>query len=123
MLLINWWKVVVLQRYAQFVGRAGRPEFWWFELSSFIIITVLSTLAYASVVFSVIGGFYALAVLTPGIAVAVRRLHDTGRSGWWLLLMLVPLVGFIVLLVFFVSEGTPGTNQYGPPAPREPAPA
>jgi uncharacterized membrane protein YhaH (DUF805 family) len=123
MLLVNWWKVIVLQRYAQFVGRAGRPEFWWFELSSFIIITVLSALAYVSVAFSVLGGIYALAVLIPGIAVAVRRLHDTGRSGWWLLLMLVPLVGFIVLLVFFVSEGPPEPNQYGPPAPSEPAPA
>jgi uncharacterized membrane protein YhaH (DUF805 family) len=120
MLLVNWWKVVVLQRYAQFVGRAGRAEFWWFELSSFIIMTVLSILGRASVIFSVLGFMYALAVLVPGIAVGVRRLHDTGRSGWWLLIGLVPLVGFIVLLVFFVSQGTPGPNQYGPPAPSEP---
>jgi uncharacterized membrane protein YhaH (DUF805 family) len=120
MLLGNGWKVVVLQRYTQFVGRAGRAEFWWFELASFIIVTVLSILGRASVVFSVLGLIYALAVLVPSIAVGVRRLHDTGRSGWWLLMLLVPLVGLIVLLVFFVSEGTPGPNQYGPPAPTEP---
>jgi uncharacterized membrane protein YhaH (DUF805 family) len=120
MLLVNWWKVVVLQRYAQFVGRAGRAEFWWFELSSFIIITVLSILGRVSVLFTVLGVIYALAVLVPGIAVGVRRLHDTGRSGWWLLLWLVPIVGFIVLLVFLVGQGTPGQNQYGPPAPSEP---
>jgi uncharacterized membrane protein YhaH (DUF805 family) len=120
MLLVSWWKVVVLRKYAQFAGRAGRAEFWWFELSSVVIITVLSALAYVSVVFTVLGGIYALAVLVPGIAVGVRRLHDTGRSGWWLLLFLVPLVGFVVLLVFFVSQGNPGPNQYGPPAASEP---
>ena len=121
MLLVNWWKVVVLQRYTQFVGRAGRAEFWWFELASFIISTVLSILGRASVVFGVLGFIYSLAVLVPSIAVGIRRLHDTGRSGWWLLIGLVPIVGFIVLIVFFATQGNPGPNQYGPPAPNEPA--
>ena len=120
MLLVKWWRVVVLQRYAQFVGRAGRAEFWWFELASLIIVTVLSILGRASVVFSVLGVVYGLAVLVSSIAVGMRRLHDTGRSGWWLLLLFVPLAGLIILLVFCASRGDPGENEYGPPASSEP---
>lgn len=63
---------------------------------------------------SILGTLYMLAVLVPGIAVGVRRLHDTGRSGWWLLIALVPLLGAIVLLVFLVQDSQPGENQYGP---------
>jgi uncharacterized membrane protein YhaH (DUF805 family) len=119
--LVNWWKVVVLQRYAQFTGRAGRPEFWWFFLANLIISVVLSLLGRASVTVSIISLAYSLAVLVPSIAVGVRRLHDTDKSGWWILLGLIPLVGFIVLLVLFVLEGTPGSNRYGPPPPSQPA--
>ena len=121
MLLIDWWKVVVLRRYTQFVGRAGRAEFWWFELANLIITVVLSILGRATDVFNVIGFAYAIAVLVPSVAVGIRRLHDTDRSGWWLLIVLVPLVGVIVLLVFLASQGTPGPNQYGPPATSDPA--
>jgi uncharacterized membrane protein YhaH (DUF805 family) len=120
MLLVNWWKVVVLQKYTQFVGRAGRAEFWWFVLASFIISTVLSLLGRAWVGFAVLGFIYSLAVLVPSIAVGIRRLHDTGRTGWWILIGLVPLVGFIVLIVFFAAQGNPGPNQYGAPPPNEP---
>ena len=120
MLLVNWWKVVVLQRYTQFVGRAGRAEFWWLALATFIISSVLSILSRASVVFSILGFVYWLAVLVPSIAVGIRRLHDTARSGWWILIGLIPLVGFIVLIVFFATQSNPGPNQYGPPAPNEP---
>jgi uncharacterized membrane protein YhaH (DUF805 family) len=63
---------------------------------------------------SILGGIYGLAVLIPGLAVAVRRLHDTGRSGWWLLIGLVPLIGAIVLIVFMATDGEPGDNAYGP---------
>ena len=121
MLLVNWWKVVVLQRYTQFVGRAGRAEFWWFFLATFIISAILSILGRASVVFSVLGFIYSLAVLVPSIAVGIRRLHDTARSGWWILIGLIPLVGFIVLIVFWAGQGNPGANQYGAPPPNEPA--
>ena len=121
MLLVNWWKVVVLQKYTQFVGRAGRAEFWWFFLASFIISAVLSILGRASVVFSVLGFIYSLAVLVPSIAVGIRRLHDTARSGWWILIGLIPLVGFIILIVFWATQGNPGANQYGAPPPNEPA--
>ena len=120
MLLVNWWKVVVLQKYTQFVGRAGRAEFWWFFLASFIISTVLSILGRASVVFSVLGLAYSIALLVPTIAVGIRRLHDTARSGWWILIGLVPIVGFIVLVVFWATQGNPGPNQYGAPPPNEP---
>jgi uncharacterized membrane protein YhaH (DUF805 family) len=121
MLLVNWWKVVVLQRYAQFTGRAGRAEFWWFFLANLIISAVLSLLGRATVIFAIISLIYSLAVLIPSIAVGVRRLHDTDKSGWWILIGLIPLVGFIVLLVFFVMEGTRGPNKYGPEPPGEPA--
>lgn len=62
----------------------------------------------------ILSTIYSLAVLIPAIAVGVRRLHDTGRSGWWMLIALVPFIGSIVLIVFFVLDSDPGTNQYGP---------
>jgi uncharacterized membrane protein YhaH (DUF805 family) len=119
--LINWWKVVVLERFAQFTGRAGRAEYWWFFLANLIVSLVLAALSRASVVFAILSVIYGLAVLIPSIAVGIRRLHDTGKSGWWILLALIPFVGYIILLVFFAMEGTPGPNQYGPPPPAEPA--
>ena len=111
--IIYYWKLVVLQRYAQFQGRARRAEFWWFTLANAIIAIALSILGAVSSIFNILYYVYALGVLIPGIAVGVRRLHDTGRSGWWWLIALVPLVGPIVLLVFFASDSTPGSNQYG----------
>ena len=110
--LINWWKVVVLERFAQFTGRAGRAEFWWFTLANFIVSTVLALLGQASVIFSILSAIYGLAVLIPSLAVAIRRLHDTNRSGWWLLIILVPLAGIIILIVFYATEGTPGPNEH-----------
>src|SRR5690349_7399879 len=100
MVLLEAWKVVVVDRYAQFDGRARRPEFWWYVLINWIIGAVFGILGQASVVFSIIGGIYSLAVLCPGLAVGIRRLHDVGRSGWWVLLALIPIVGWIVLIVF-----------------------
>ncbi|MEU0100762.1 DUF805 domain-containing protein [Streptomyces sp. NPDC006267] len=106
------WYLAVLKNYAGFSGRARRKEYWMFALISFVI----------SLVLSIIGGLigadflsyiYAVAILVPTLAVGVRRLHDTGRSGWWLLLGLIPLVGAIILIVFLASEGKPETNQYG----------
>ncbi|MBW3638363.1 MAG: DUF805 domain-containing protein [Actinobacteria bacterium] len=99
-------------QYAGFSGRARRSEYWWFSLAVFLIIVL------ATVVDLVIGtfpAFYALAflaVLLPSIAVGVRRLHDTGKSGWFYLLAFVPFGG-IALLVFFVMDSSPD-NQYGP---------
>ena len=110
----------VLKKYAVFTGRARRKEYWMFVLWNFIvsfvigiIIGLASVLANAPALSSVVW-LYVLAVLLPSLAVAVRRLHDTNRGGWWLLICLVPLVGAIMILVFMVQDGTPGDNKYGP---------
>jgi uncharacterized membrane protein YhaH (DUF805 family) len=113
MILIESWKLVVLERFAKFDGRAGRAEFWWFVLANLIVSVVLQVLGNVTSLFTVLGFLYALAVLIPSIAVAIRRLHDTDKSGWLLLLALIPLLGFIILLVFYIQEGTKGPNQYG----------
>jgi len=115
---MNWY-LEVLKKYARFDGRAGQKEYWYFSLLSFIIIVVLSVIDIATGTFNVnvglglLGSIYTLAVLIPGIAVSVRRLHDTDRSVWWLLINAIPLIGVIVFLVFTAQAGTPGDNQYG----------
>lgn len=115
---MNWY-LEVLKKYAVFDGRAGQKEYWWFSLFSFIIILVLSVIDIVTGTFNVnvglglLGGIYTLAVLIPSIAVSVRRLHDTDRSGWWFLINGIPLIGVIVFLVFTAQDGTSGDNQYG----------
>ena len=121
MVLIETWKLVVLQRYAKFDGRAGRSEFWWFVLANFLCFVVLAILIQIASIFFIFYIGYALAVLVPSLAVAVRRLHDSNKSGWLLLLGLIPFVGFIILLVFYILEGTAGPNDHG--AAAEPAAA
>ena len=90
---------VCFKKYADFTGRAGRPEYWWFIL--FIIVAGL----VASMISDVLGAVFSLATLLPSIAAAARRLHDTNRSGWWLLIGLVPVIGLIVLIVLLAQEG------------------
>ena len=115
---MNWY-LEVLKKYAVFSGRARRKEYWFFFLFNFIISIVLAVIDGVTGSFSpeagmgLLGGIYTLAVLIPGIAVSVRRLHDTDRSGWWLLIGAVPLIGAIVLLVFMVQDSKSGQNQYG----------
>lgn len=104
-------------KYAHFRGRARRPEFWYFALFNFIAQLVLGLID--SVVFglgdvSPLSNLYGLAVLVPSLAVGARRLHDTGRSGWWQLLVLIPIVGIIVLIVWWASRGKDEANEYGP---------
>lgn len=115
--------LAVLKNYVGFSGRARRAEYWQFVLFNVIamVLCVVIDLAIGS---SILYILYVLAVLLPGLAVGVRRLHDTGRSGWWLLISLIPLIGGIVLLVFMCLEGTRGDNKYGadPKAPAEVAP-
>jgi len=104
-----------LRKYADFNGRARRAEFWWYTLAVMIVSAIVQSVD--SVAFGQPGlltGILSLALLIPGLAVGARRLHDTDRSGWWLLIGLIPLVGFIVLLVFWISDGTPGPNKFGP---------
>jgi len=103
------WYFEVLKKYAVFEGRARRKEYWMFILINFIISVVLASLS-----FGILEGVYSLAVLVPGMAVSVRRLHDVDRSGWWLLVGLIPLIGILVLIYFCAQDSTPGTNAYGP---------
>lgn len=107
------WYLKVLKQYADFNGRARRKEFWMFVLFNFIISVVLGAIDGVIGSYGALSGIYGLAILIPGLAVSVRRLHDTGKSGWMILVSLIPVIGFIWLLVLYVSEGTPGENQYG----------
>lgn len=108
---MNWY-LEVLKKYAVFSGRARRKEYWMFFLFNFIIASVLWVVGEL-VGSQIIGTLYDLAVLIPSIAVFVRRLHDTGRSGWWSFIALIPLIGWIVLLLYMVEDSNPGQNRYG----------
>ena len=112
------WYIGVLKKFADFSGRARRKEFWMFILFTLIISFVLAFIdgllgMRAANGFGLLSGLYSLAVLVPSIAVAIRRLHDRDMSGWFYLLMLVPLAN-IALIVIFCLEGTRGSNKYGP---------
>lgn len=149
---VDWAKRPIVEKYADFTGRASRPELWWFVLAlvvAFIVARIVESIVGLGYMFA---GAYGpltsllwLATIVPAAAVGVRRLHDTNRPGWWLLLWLVPwaltivvrfmyagagvyammgmmgliglisLIGAIVLIVFYCLPGTPGDNQYGPP--------
>lgn len=101
------WYIGVLKNYALFTGRARRKEYWMFVLINMIISAILNVIqAVIGMETPYITIIYSLAVLLPSIAVAVRRLHDTERSGWWLLISLIPIVGAIVLIVFMCQNGT-----------------
>ncbi|WP_405652374.1 DUF805 domain-containing protein [Streptomyces sp. RK9] len=107
------WYVDVLKKYAVFNGRARRAEYWMFTLISLIISLALFGIDMVLGISPVLEALYSVAVLLPGIAVSVRRLHDTDRQGWWLLLALIPLIGLIILIVMLAKDSTP-PNQYGP---------
>jgi uncharacterized membrane protein YhaH (DUF805 family) len=106
-----------LNKYADFSGRARRSEYWFFFLFNVLVSIVASIIdaiiGTRSGSFGLIEGIAALALLLPGLAVGARRLHDTTKSGWWLLIGLIPILGAIVLIIFFVQDSHPD-NQYGP---------
>lgn len=113
-----------LKRYAQFDGRSNRREYWMFQLLQTMILIVLigisvaADFAYIEVVPTIMGVLLVgviLACFVPNLAVTIRRLHDTDKSGWFLLVGAIPLVGGIVMLVFLVLPGSPGENRFGPP--------
>ncbi|MXY98580.1 MAG: DUF805 domain-containing protein [Gemmatimonadetes bacterium] len=116
------WYIDVLKKYAVFEGRARRKEYWMFFLFSVVIVTILTVIdEFMGLKFELGGedlGFlstlYYLGIAIPYLAVIVRRLHDTDRSGWWILISLIPLIGGIILLVFTIIEGTKGDNRFGP---------
>ena len=114
---MNWY-LTVLKNYAQFSGRARRSEYWYFVLFNMIISIVLSFVDGMIGTFDLetgvglLSGVYALLVFIPSLAVAFRRLHDTGRSAWGLLLFFIPLIGAIVILIFLVQDSK-DENEYG----------
>ncbi len=113
------WYIDVLRKYTVFEGRARRKEYWIFALISALILIFLSLIDEMTgwKVWDdegVLSLVYSIAVFVPTLAVVVRRLHDTDRSGWWVLIALIPLVGAIVLLVFLILKGNEGDNRFGP---------
>ena len=116
---MNWY-LGVLKKYAEFGGQAQKAEYWFFFLFTILVSVVLGIIDRITGSFmpqvgmGLLGVLYSLAVFIPTLAVSIRRLHDTGRSGWWLFIGLIPLVGVIVLIIFMVQDSNPGENQYGP---------
>lgn len=102
-------------RYADFQGRSSRSEYWWAYLGIIIIYFVIGFVGglLGETIGSILILLAVLAILVPSIAIGVRRLHDTDKSGWWLLIGLIPLAG-LVLLFFYVQKGTTGPNRFGP---------
>ena len=112
-----------LSKYATFDGRASRPEFWWFALFYFLVQLVggvIDAALFPDTIFGVVATIAGIALFLPTIAVTARRLHDTDLSGWWQLVGLVPVLGFIALIVLCARQGTAGPNRFG--APSLPAP-
>ena len=113
---IDNYKMILTTKYADFSGRARRSEYWQFSLVNVVIAIVLAILGamFAQSLFSLLSTVFGLAVFIPGLAAAIRRLHDTGKSGWFLLIAIIPLIGIIILLVFMFTDSTRGSNDYGP---------
>lgn len=115
---MNWYSSVI-KKYAVFDGRARREEYWMFVLYNIVFSMVASFIdgmlgtstAYG---WGLISGLYSLGVLLPSLGVAIRRLHDVGKSGWFILIGLIPIVGWIGILILLVMDSNPGTNKYGP---------
>ena len=115
------WYLIVLKKYAVFEGRARRAEYWMFTMFN-ILVSIGIVLLEMGVLLGILGIntagifnlIYTFAVLLPGLSVLVRRLHDTGRSGWYFFISLIPIIGSFVLLYFLIQDSAPGENQYGP---------
>jgi uncharacterized membrane protein YhaH (DUF805 family) len=108
-------RTALVERYAEFQGRAARSEFWWFVLFYFLVNLVIIAIGSLSETLGGILNFIVwLGLLLPSLAVSIRRLHDTDRTGWWILLYLIPVIGTIVLIIFFAQRGTHGDNRFGP---------
>lgn len=111
--------------YVTFSGRAARPEFWWWVLFVVLLMAVTSIIdgllvapllgfsAFQGEAGQPLGVIVSLAIFLPGLAIAIRRLHDTGRSGWWILIGLIPIIGALILLYWYVQPSQEGSNPYG----------
>jgi uncharacterized membrane protein YhaH (DUF805 family) len=110
---MNWY-LEVMKKYVVFSGRARRKEYWMFVLFNIIIFIVLYFLESLVGGPGILANLYSLAILLPGISVGVRRLHDIGRTGWWILVGFIPVIGTIILLIFMILDSNPGENKYGP---------
>lgn len=110
--------IAAFKQYATFTGRTTRKEYWMFILF-YLIFSVVLAIVDGVLGIQLLGLIFSLALLVPSIAIAARRLHDTGRTGWWQLIVLIPLIGFIVLIVFLCMDSTEA-NQYGPKPSGEP---
>ena len=111
---MEWYLRVVKDNYANFNGRARRKEYWMFVLFNFLILIVVGIVDFILGTVPLLYLIYCLAMLIPSVAVGIRRLHDVGKSGWWIFISLIPLIGGIWLLVLLFTDGTPGDNIYGP---------
>lgn len=107
--------------YVKFDGRASRPAYWWWFL--FAVLVAIGCNIVDNVVFDgpILSYIAALGLFLPGLSVAIRRLHDTDRSGWWILIGLIPIIGFIVLLIFYLEKSNATENRFGPPPVASPA--
>lgn len=107
--------ITCLTKYVDFDGRASRSEFWWFFLFQFLVVVILSVLL------SILGTIASLALLLPGLGASVRRLHDIGKSGWWILIGLIPLIGWLIALYWAVQPSQPESNNWGAPSAATPS--
>jgi uncharacterized membrane protein YhaH (DUF805 family) len=111
---MNWY-IEAWKKYAVFGGRSGRREYWYFALFHALAYIMLSIIAgILGKIGASLLSLYSVAVFLPGLAATIRRLHDTNRSGWWLLILLIPAIGPIALLVFLAQDSQENENQYGP---------
>jgi uncharacterized membrane protein YhaH (DUF805 family) len=108
------WYLQVLGKYVEFTGRARRKEYWMFALINAVIAISIGVVEGLLGSPGIIGGLYALFVFLPSLAVAIRRLHDSGKTGWWILVVLVPIIGLFVFIYFMVVPGDLGANEHGP---------
>ncbi len=123
--MIAAFRKVFLKNYATFSGRASRGEFWWYVLAVFLLNIIVNLVDYYAVSpmigvsgeTGILSAILGLALIVPGLAVSARRLHDTGRSAWWLLLWLIPLLGMLVLIYFYIQRSDDGHNRFGAPDP------
>lgn len=109
---MHWFTEPVMNHYADFEGRTSRKAFWMFALFH-IIFTIVVNIIGSTTGLEILAVIYALGIFLPALAISVRRLHDVNKSGWWVLLSFIPILGFLILLFFYVKPGDAGANQYG----------